>query len=320
MKITSRVLALLLAMALCVVAGCSDKADVVSSEAFSKASSVQSAVSSQEASSEASTSSAQSSAISSQPTSSAVSSSAPVSSSIPHTGNTVNYLQNILDDMQKPHEGNPHGVPLNYDWAQKPRVGMGTDPGNFKAAIAWGQIYEDRLGNPATNTRVQVRNMQMYYFSKKQQKWIELQKTMQVEGNAYREDFVGDINKVADKRDESNNGGGLSVTAGDGYNFHFWPKTDRVDIDPTDIEIIYSTVQARLIVDDSNKPDDRSTARYLLSMGGDYWYDKSVQWAEFKTNGDFAIGRFKYVTNEWQAFNAWAGNESVLRNNPPPIE
>ena len=308
MKLTYRLLAMLVAITLTALTGCSTSGSTSSSaQSSNKPSSAQSQQISSQASPQAS------SEISSEV-------SDMVSSTIPNTGNTINSLQTILDDMKLAHEGNPHGVPLGYDWAQRPRVGMGTNPGDFEAAIAWGQIYEDRNGNPATNTRVQVRNMQMYYFSKKQQKWIQLQSTVAVEGNAYREDFVGDINKAADKRDESNNGGGTSVTAGDGYNFHFWPKANRVAIDPTDIAVIYSTVQARLIVDNPNKPDDRRKAKYLLSMGGDYWLDTTVQWAEFKTNGDFAIGRFKYVTSQWQAFNAWAGDESILRNNPPPFE
>ena len=233
---------------------------------------------------------------------------------------TINSLQTILDDMLKPHEGFPHGVPASYDWARKPRQGMGNDPGDFRAMTAWGQIYEDIEGNPATNTRVQVRNMRAYYLSKSQNKWIQLQSSETMEGAAYREDFVDDISVPPNLRDESDNGGGVSVTAGNGYNYHFWPKQSRVEIDPTDIAAMFTTVQARLILDDESKPDDRDQARYLLSMGGDYWLNTSIGWAEFKTNGDFAIGRFRYVTTEWQAFNSWTGDEETIRNNPPPIE
>ena len=223
--------------------------------------------------------------------------------------------------MTLPHEARPHGVPTSYDWSQKPREGFGINmPSNWSATIAWGQVYEAIEGNPATNTRVQLRNMQMYYFSKRERRWIELHNTSNIEGNAYIEDFKNNANKAADQRTESaSNGGGISVTAGDGYNYHFWPASQRVNIDPTDIALIYSTCQARLIVGDSSKPDDRASARYVLSVGGDYWYGKTGAWNDLKTNGDFAIGRFKYVTTEWQAFNGWAGDINLLRKNPPPM-
>ncbi len=32
------------------------------------------------------------------------------------------------------------------------------------------------------------------------------------------------------------------------------------------------------------------------------------------------MGRFKYVTKEWQAFNMHTLSESELRKNPPPIK
>ena len=162
--------------------------------------------------------------------------------------------------------------------------------------------------------------MRLYYFSKSKQKWITLQSTASVTGNAYREDFKNNANISADERSEASNGGGVSVTAGNGYNYHFWPAgVSRATIDPNDIALIYATCQARLIVGNKNKPDDRDKAKYLLSVGGDYWYNTTIGWAEFKTNGDFAIGRFKYVKKEWGNFSGWAGDINLLRNNPPPM-
>ena len=68
-------------------------------------------------------------------------------------------LEEIISDMTEPHEGRPHGVPSNYDWALKPRRGAETPPETWNAAIAWGQLYEWIEGNPATNTRVQIRDL-----------------------------------------------------------------------------------------------------------------------------------------------------------------
>jgi hypothetical protein len=236
----------------------------------------------------------------------------------PPQPSTVNYVQVIINDMTLPHEGAPHGVPLNYDWALGPRVGMGDDPGTFRAMTAWGQIYEEASGNPATNSRVQIRNMRAFLLGKKDGKWRLLQSSRRVEGAAYREDFAGDVNKPPDIRQEPDTT--VSVTAGGGYNYHFWPSTGRASIDPDDVGGIFTTVQARLILNDSTKGDDRAAARYLLSTGGDYWLSLSAQWDNFKTNGDIGIGRFKYVRTQWQAFNMTSLTAAELRGNPPPGE
>jgi len=236
----------------------------------------------------------------------------------PRESSTVNSIQVIINDMTLPHEGSPHGVPLNYDWAVRPRVGMGNNPGTFRAMTAWGQIYEDAAGNPSSNSRVKIRNMRAFLLGKKDGKWHVLQASRKVEGAAYREDFEGDVNKPPDIRQEPDTT--VSVTAGGGYNYHFWPSTGRSSIDPNDVGGIFTTVQARLILDDPAGPDDRASARYLLSMGGDYWLSLSAQWDNFKTNGDIGIGRFKTVRVEWQAFNMTSLTADDLRRNPPPME
>jgi hypothetical protein len=219
--------------------------------------------------------------------------------------------------MALPHEGLPHGVPLTYDWSQAPLVGMGNNPGTFRAMIAWGQLYEDASGNPATNTRVQIRDIKAYLLSRQDNRWHLLQASRLVQGAAFREDFVDNINKPADVRLEGD--GTISVTAGGGYNFHFFPAT-RTPIDPADIAGIFTTVQARLVLNDPSRADDRARARYLLDMGGDYWLDLTAQWDYWKTNADIGIGRFKYVTTDWQAFNMTTLSATEIRQNPPPLE
>ncbi|MBE9169533.1 hypothetical protein IQ238_19055 [Pleurocapsales cyanobacterium LEGE 06147] len=219
--------------------------------------------------------------------------------------------------MTSPHEGMPHGVPTSYDWAYGPRLSMGNNPKNFQAMIAWGHLYEDSKGNPATNSRVQIKHIKAYMLSKRDGKWHLLQSSKKVEGAAYREDYAGDVSKPANIRDEPD--GSLSVKAGEGYNFHFWCANGRVSINPKDIAGILTTVQARLIIDNPRQRDDRSKARYLLSMGGDYWLDLTAQWDNFKTNADIGIGKFKYVTTRWQAFNMTTLSPTEIRQNPPPI-
>ena len=228
-----------------------------------------------------------------------------------------NSIDTIVNDMKLPHEGLPHGVPTSYGWEAKPEIEMGNSPGTFQAMVPWGQLYEDTQGNPATNTRVQIRNIQAYMLSKQDGKWHLLTQSLLVQGAAYVEDFSNDTNKPANVRTESD--GSISVTAGGGYNFHFWAP-NRVTIDPNDIAGIFTTVQARLVVNNASLPDDRNKARYLLDMGGDYWLSLTAQWDNFKTNGGIAIGRFKYVKPGWQSFNMTTLPEAAIRSNPPLMQ
>jgi len=226
-------------------------------------------------------------------------------------------LDEIITDITLPHEGRPHGVPTTFDWGLKPRVGALEPPAGWNAAIAWGQLYEWAGGNPATNTRVQIKDLEMYYLSKADRKWHLLQKSVGVDGNAYVEDFAGDVNKPADKRIEKD--GSVSVKAGGGYNFHFWSKLGRVKYPVNDVAGIYVTVKARLVVDKADLPDDRATAKYVMSVGGDWWQTMTIGWDQWKTNADMGISRFRFVTPEWKSYNMCSVPADSLRKNPPPF-
>ena len=234
------------------------------------------------------------------------------------TPKPINSVATIIYDMAAPHEGIPHGIPKSFDWISGPRIGMGNNPYGFQAMTAWGHLYELTEGNPANNTRVQIKNIKAYILSKQDGQWHLIQDSKKVEGAAYPEDYAGNDSKPADIRYEQN--GSVSVKAGQGYNYHFWPASGRVSIDPNDIAGIFTTVQARLILDRPQKTDDRSQARYLLGMGGDYWKSLDAKWDNsWTTVGDIAIGKFKYVTTNWQAFNMTTLSPKEIRQNPPPI-
>jgi hypothetical protein len=231
---------------------------------------------------------------------------------------TVNSVETIIQDMQWPHEGRPHGLPDTCNWAQHPRMGLGADPQTFTALSAWGQIYEDTGGNPAGNTRIHVRNIRAYVLSKRDRQWHLVQASTNVAGAAFREDFAFNDNVPTAIRTEPD--GGISVKAGGGRNFHFWPSTSRAAIDGRDLAGVFVTVQARLVLDNPAQPDDREQARYLLGTGGDYWKNRKARWFFWKTNRDIAIGRFKFVKPDWQAFNMATLSPDELRQNPPPLE
>jgi hypothetical protein len=240
------------------------------------------------------------------------------SSPTPATG-LPNSIELIASDMSDPHEALLSGVPAAFDWHRGPRLGRGNTPGTFKAIIAWGQVYAAADGNPARNTRVQIGDIQLWILSKKTGRWTKVQREWRVDGSAYREDFANDANKPADARREQDDS--VAIVLSPGYNYHFWPVGGRSDFDNTDVAGVFSSVRARLIVDDHAKPDDRAQARLLLGMGADYWINREAGWdPDWKHNGDVAIGRMRWLTPQWQSYNMTSLSAEALRANPPPIE
>jgi hemolysin activation/secretion protein len=93
-----------------------------------------------------------------------------------------------------------------------------------------------------------------------------------------------------------------------------------VNLDPNDIKGIYTQVQARLILNNPAGFDDRSSARYLVNDGADYWRSVSAPWAaDWSNNDGVASGRFKFVKNDWQNFTMTTLLATEFSQNPPPV-
>lgn len=232
---------------------------------------------------------------------------------------TSSETQTLIDDMTQPHAAYPHGVPDNLHWSYGPAIGYGNKPPqDWTAMTTWGQVYAPyyQSGQQPRNTRFQIRNLQSWYLSKRDNQWHRWQRSSNLNGANYREDFSGDVNITANIRREQE---GISSTIPPNYNFHFWVEDGRVTIDPTDVAGVWSSVEARLILDNPKRRDDRSKARMMMSVGADYWKSLTAQWDQWTTNGDIAIGRFRFITNDWQQFHMHTLTEQQIRDNPPPI-
>jgi hypothetical protein len=218
-----------------------------------------------------------------------------------------------------PNDAHPAGVSSkNANW----RSGYKNKPPvDWHSMTMWGVVYAADGWSPsqALNTRVQIKDAESWILSKSTGKWTEVQDADQVEGAAYVADFKNNVSKETWMKDESANGGGISVIAGNGYNFHFWTK--RVDINPTDIAGVYTKFDARLVKHNPNGPDDRAEARYVASAAGDYWRSKSAPWAsDWSNNSQIASGRYKWVTNDWRTFSMGTLPTDQMMNNPPPLD
>jgi hypothetical protein len=216
--------------------------------------------------------------------------------------------------MQGSNEGFPHGVPLSYDWANGPVIGMGNNSNGERAITSWGIVYVAAQGNVATNTRVNIRNTQLYFLQKSSGKWLLLQNTSTPDGAAYPEDYQGS-SVPGDVRTEPD--GTISVTAGKGYNFHFYPS-DRGAINPNDIGGVVALFEARLIVGNPSLADDRSIAQFLCGAGADYY--PSVSGPGLENNPSVGNGKMKYVQSQWRSFAMTTLSQIQLETNPPPVD
>lgn len=243
----------------------------------------------------------------------------------------VNTLNTVLSDMQLADEDRPHGVPDFYSWAFGPSVGVSTPTNPLCTAGTYGgQIYFGSAGPGGdTNTRVQLRMIEMYVYSVSQAAWlVMMQANGQNNGNGingaqYIEDYFQNESVPANIRDESANGGGISVlmtkqtraagptpNGASHYNFEFFGNSrGSIPVAASDVGAAFTTMQARLILDNPHGTDDRSLANYVVNQEFDWWVNLTIGFDQGQNNPGGAQGRFRKVPTDgaWIACNAWNG-------------
>lgn len=271
------------------------------------------------------------------------------SSSTASTSGKVNSVQTIIDDMAQYNEGELAGVNKGMGWATGPgfvvmgNIPRGTNtpsywqPANtyFKSSAYWNAVIPwlvvfDGVGNAATNTRVQIKPLKLYMKRRSTDKW-ELIVNATVDGADYPKSLQGD--NVTTPNLRRNSDGSVSLKPHNGNRvFHGWGNV--VNFAASDLKALVVTTQARLIVDDTSKADDRSKAKYLIHVGADYYPEASTRVNETAPAYYFpgvGLSRAKYVNNNWRAFNfatidagkpepGGSISTAELRSNPPPLE
>src|SRR5690606_11230903 len=123
--------------------------------------------------------------------------------------------------------------------------------------------------------------------------------------------------------------GGVSTLPRSGLNLHGW-WGGREHVDGSDIAALVITLQARLMADAVSGVDDRSQARYLIHVGGDYYPNGSGS-ADTVLPG-VGVARAKLLTYEWQSFSMTTLGDvgkqepgggitsAELQQNPPPLD
>lgn len=276
---------------------------------------------------------------------------APVANGSSVVSNAANSVDTIVNDMRLMNDLALAGAPPGPGWATGPGfVLMGNRP-RGSATASWWQPYDrslksdawwnvllpwmvvfDGVGNAATNTRVEMRNLKAYYKSRSTGRWILITEG-RVDGANYPKSLQGTNVVPAALRIEPS--GTVSLRpAGDNNAFHGWCCGGQ-PINAPDIGALYVTMQARLSVDNPLLPDDRARARYLLQVGADYYPTAQTRIQDFAPlgfNNGAGTSRFKLLSNNWQSISfatldvgaqdppGGAITEAEFRSAPPPLE
>lgn len=222
-------------------------------------------------------------------------------------------IARAVADSTLTHAAHPHGMwsgSIHYPGAT---VSRATPPSGMAAVQPWGVLYvDDSADTTAPNTRVELGPMYMHLLTTSG--WVK-SSWRTTTGHWYFEDFHDDtyLDNV-DIRTESN--GNLSVTAGNGRTYHFFPSAKTAIVQADTLGVVV-TQWARLVVNSTSVADDRASAKYLLAAGCDWWLSTSAPFvADYSNNPEAGWGRFSYVTNDWQAFRLSTIDEATLRANP----
>ena len=225
----------------------------------------------------------------------------------------MNSVNKLGYDMNGPNEGHPHGVCPGDSFYADPEVDHVYPPSNYTSVTPWGAIYAGASGNTATNVRVEVRNLQLWVFSKSQKTWSMISSTPQLrlsgqypDGDMFNEincsTFTNKSHAVKNWRYEPD--GGTSVVMESGYWFHFWLDGTRPTINPADIGAAVTTYESKIIKDNPKGADNTAKANYVAASGAD-WYLNST--AGYPNLSQSFFSRFETIFNDWRAFSGWPG-------------
>lgn len=218
-----------------------------------------------------------------------------------------------------------------FDWQHRAKITMsaprgdaipswwtGNRPEWVYDALAWF-VTQEAEGNKATNSRVQMKDLRMYILSQSSKKWsqLDIKSTPDVELYSYPFAYVSGSPGY---RKESS--GGISVKPK--YpNFHHGYGHEKT-ITPQDVRAVFIAMDFRLTIDDPNKSDDRSSAKYVVSTGGDYWPGNGDIWSLGYAPG-MGSGRMLLATSNWRTATLLVPNPNYgssfndVGSNPPPL-
>ncbi len=231
---------------------------------------------------------------------------------------TANSVAQVKADMTGAHASVPAGVTTGG-----PGVTQGTAPAGAIALGGFGQVYL-AADNTAANTRVQLRNFETYVLVRSTGQWKRVQFSERVNGAFYSANYgAAGAGSAVVARNESS--GGVSVKPASGQVFRFWPESGLTQtiVPVNDVDAVFTTVQARLVVDSAAGADDRASARILVSTAAD-WRNSMTLYAsavpapsDILAGTPMGTGKLILAGVNWRAMNfhsATASQADALAN------
>lgn len=187
--------------------------------------------------------------------------------------------------------------------------------------LSWHTVYEAE-GNAAVNTRVQIARLRTYILSNATKKWTLIDNAAAPATELWKYPYVYVGQPAGTFRAASD--GGISVKPV--YpNFHHGYGSIKDVPNPQDVRAVFVAMDFRLIVDDPNKPDDRSKARYVVDAGADYYPGKGLSWGTGYAPG-VGSGRYLLAKPTWRTATLLVPNKDLganfdeMKKNPPPLQ
>lgn len=261
----------------------------------------------------------------------------------------MSYVDTMIDDMVLFHDAPCDVLQAISGWGSGANYPEGySRPPSWTAAygIKWFHIMEDcpsnllspgdqakpwrvpgpYTGNTSTNTRVQCRDLQIWFLLPNGTWFLHGHAT--TPGSTMYpitwNESSGQLNNNT-WRSESGGGASIRVLGYGTYENYVWHSFTSPRELPTSYLAIATAFYGRLILDDEGGTDDRANAHILAAGSGDYYRDSGVLSSPKQTGVNtepMGYGRLKYVTNDWQLFSFWSRNTIAadeLRLNPPPL-
>lgn len=215
------------------------------------------------------------------------------------------FHEQVVHDHHHNHEGLPQSLPNDHVLKYSPEVENGHDTSGMGWMFPFGIIENsDKYGNKYYNAKVHIRNIETYILE--DGAWKRMQNTNSILERQLSSE-VEDIHIVEVEEDEyiiENEG--FSLKPRKRYGHKFWCAPVQI---PVDIDGIHVRYQVRLETYDLLRPDVLEKTRYIACAGAEFGNFNYLAGRMYLSG----IGRFRYVTPEWNYVTYTSLNEYELK-------
>lgn len=208
-------------------------------------------------------------------------------------------MQTLATIQAQYNEGRHHGP--SYGWSDLSTTSAGMTIGANPAIVTWTVTFSDREQPLATHTRVEIRRIATYYYSKTQAQWVALYDDVPYGGYDHPEsDFASHSAHSAEVD------GNYFVSPPADTCTELWGARCSIPEDTDDIGAFFGCVEHRLVSTDGSDLYELPQAQWLMQCGMDYWSALTGG-----SNTGIGQGRIVRVLPEWRCSFYWTTDGTV---------